>query len=216
MVEGTRPSTPPGSVPPFPPPPEVAGAGVLVLLGIADQASTWWAWRHLNAVLNGGSTWFLGSTVSSWCSGTLPGALLDVAGPSALSLALGALLRRRRDRGATDAVDVRTLPADAGAPARGRPGALRSTAARRIAARRIAARRIAATRGDATPVPGAGGCLPWTAWATSARSGVASRCCPCVNRSPRPPRPSGRPRNGIPPRRGSRHGAVQRIRAAGR
>lgn len=69
-------------------------AGVVLL----DQATKWWAWRHVHAVLNAGSTWFLGGTVSRWYSDQLHGALLDLGSAEALTLAAFLLLRRPRSR----------------------------------------------------------------------------------------------------------------------
>ena len=77
------------------------GQGLLalaVLIGVVvvDQTTKWWAWRHVYAVVNRGGTLLAGSTVSSWCSGEVRGALLDLAGAQLLSLAAFGLLRRRR------------------------------------------------------------------------------------------------------------------------
>jgi lipoprotein signal peptidase len=69
-------------------------SGVVVL----DQATKWWAWRHVYAVLNAGSTWFLGGTVSGWYSAELRGALLDLGSLEALTLGAFLLLRRPRPR----------------------------------------------------------------------------------------------------------------------
>lgn len=69
-------------------------AGVVVL----DQGTKWWAWRHVYAVVNAGSTWFLGGTVSGWYSDGLRGSLLDLGSIEALTLGAFLLLRRQRPR----------------------------------------------------------------------------------------------------------------------
>lgn len=73
---------------------------VAVLVGVVavDQAAKWWAWRHVYAVINAGSTWFLGGTVSGWYSDALHGAMLDLASAEALTLGAFLLLRRLRPR----------------------------------------------------------------------------------------------------------------------
>jgi lipoprotein signal peptidase len=68
-------------------------AGVILV----DQLSKWWAWRHIpGAVVNMGATWFLGGTLSSWYSGHLSGAVLDLVSTQVLAFGLFALLRRPR------------------------------------------------------------------------------------------------------------------------
>jgi lipoprotein signal peptidase len=71
---------------------------VLVGVVVLDQATKWWAWRHVYAVVNAGSTWFLGGTVSGWYADAVHGALLDLASIEALTLGAFLLLRRPRPR----------------------------------------------------------------------------------------------------------------------
>jgi lipoprotein signal peptidase len=70
--------------------------GVLLLVVVVDQASKWWAWRHLNAVMDPGATWFLGRTVSTWYAAGGRGAVLDLLSLEALTFAAFALVRRPR------------------------------------------------------------------------------------------------------------------------
>lgn len=71
--------------------------GVLAVVVLADQLSKWWAWRHVpGAIINTGSTWFLGGTISSWYRGDPSGAALDLASTQILTLGLFTLLRRAR------------------------------------------------------------------------------------------------------------------------
>lgn len=93
----TRPATRPATRPPHP----RRHQGLLalaVLLGVVvlDQGTKWWAWRHVFAVVNAGSTWFLGGEVSGWFADRLGGALLDVVSVEALTLGAFLLLRRPR------------------------------------------------------------------------------------------------------------------------
>ena len=80
--------------------PSQGALALAVLLGVVtlDQGTKWWAWRHVHAVVNAGSTWFLCSTVSGWFADRLGGALLDGAGVEALTLGAFLLLRRPRPR----------------------------------------------------------------------------------------------------------------------
>jgi lipoprotein signal peptidase len=71
--------------------------GVLTVVILTDQLTKAWAWRHLpGAVLNTGSTWFLGHTISSWYRADPSGALLDLASTQILAFSLFTLLRRPR------------------------------------------------------------------------------------------------------------------------
>jgi lipoprotein signal peptidase len=70
---------------------------ILAVVMLADQLTKWWAWRHVPwAVINTGSTWFLGATVAGWYSGNPSGAALDLASAQILSFGLFTLLRRVR------------------------------------------------------------------------------------------------------------------------
>lgn len=70
---------------------------VLAVVMLADQLTKWWAWGHMSsAVMNTGSTWFLGPTIASWYSGNPSGAALDLASAQILTFGLFTLLRRVR------------------------------------------------------------------------------------------------------------------------
>lgn len=70
---------------------------VLTVVVLIDQLTKGWAWRHLpTTVINTGSTWFLGGTVSGWYRDGLSGAVLDLASTQVLALGLFTLLRRAR------------------------------------------------------------------------------------------------------------------------
>ena len=64
---------------------------------VLDQATKWWGWRHVpRAIINDGSSWFIGRSVSDWFSGPVSGPLLDVVNCVLLSLAGYLQVRRRR------------------------------------------------------------------------------------------------------------------------
>jgi lipoprotein signal peptidase len=71
--------------------------GLMIAVGIVDQTTKYWGWRHASrAIINAGSTWPIGRPVSGWYSGSLTGPLMDVVSCGLLSLAVIALVRRRR------------------------------------------------------------------------------------------------------------------------
>jgi lipoprotein signal peptidase len=71
--------------------------GLLTTIALLDQLTKFWAWRHVpDAVINSGATGPLGSTVSSWYSGPVTGALLDMLDCGLLTMTGIALLRRPR------------------------------------------------------------------------------------------------------------------------
>jgi lipoprotein signal peptidase len=71
--------------------------GLMVGVAVLDQTTKWWGWRHAaRAIVNTGSTWFIGQPVSGWYSGPLTGQLMDGLSCGLLSLAVLVLLRRRR------------------------------------------------------------------------------------------------------------------------
>jgi len=67
-------------------------AGVAML----DQATKWWAWRHVSwSVINSGGDILVGRTIGSWYASPVPGALLDLLSIELLSLAIVVLARSR-------------------------------------------------------------------------------------------------------------------------
>jgi lipoprotein signal peptidase len=72
--------------------------GMLALIGVVDQVSKAWAWRHVpDAHINSGADMLVSPVVGSWYRDPVLGAALDVAGVLVL-LVLGGLLVRRRRR----------------------------------------------------------------------------------------------------------------------
>jgi lipoprotein signal peptidase len=71
--------------------------GLLAVVIVSDQAIKWWAWRHVSGTLiNYGGDALVGDTVSGWYAGPVTGALLDLLDVGLLSIAVSALVRRRR------------------------------------------------------------------------------------------------------------------------
>ena len=67
-------------------------AAVIVL----DQATKWWAWRHVPwALINPGGDLLSGSTIGAWYAAPLSGALLDVLDVTLLTTAVLLLTRWR-------------------------------------------------------------------------------------------------------------------------
>src|SRR4051794_36410075 len=70
---------------------------VLAAVVLLDQATKWWAWRHLpGAVINPGGDQLVGPKVGTWYSEQLSGAVLDLQGAVVLALAVSLLVRIRR------------------------------------------------------------------------------------------------------------------------
>jgi lipoprotein signal peptidase len=72
---------------------------VLALLTMAvvlDQATKWWGWRHVPAIINAGGDWLVGSTVGQWYAGPVSGRLLDLLDFGLVIIAASILVRRRR------------------------------------------------------------------------------------------------------------------------
>jgi lipoprotein signal peptidase len=70
---------------------------VLALVIFLDQATKWWAWRHVpTAVINYGGNALVGARVGDWYANPLTGALLDLVDVGLLSLAVSVLVRRPR------------------------------------------------------------------------------------------------------------------------
>jgi lipoprotein signal peptidase len=70
--------------------------GLMIAVVVADQTTKYWGWRNApHAIINAGSTWAVGP-VSGWYSGSLTGPLMDVVSCGLLTVAVIALVRRRR------------------------------------------------------------------------------------------------------------------------
>jgi lipoprotein signal peptidase len=73
---------------------------VLALLAVVivlDQATKWWAWRHVPGTnINDGGDVLVGTTVGSWYAAPVTGALLDLLDFGLLSMAVLVLVRRPR------------------------------------------------------------------------------------------------------------------------
>jgi lipoprotein signal peptidase len=70
---------------------------VLAAVVLLDQATKWWAWRHLpGAVINPGGDQLVGPKVGTWYSEQLSGAVLDLQGAVVLALTVSLLVRIRR------------------------------------------------------------------------------------------------------------------------
>jgi lipoprotein signal peptidase len=71
--------------------------GLMIAVAILDQTTKYWGWRHASrAIINAGSTWSIGAQVSRLYSGSMTGPLMDLVSCGLLSLAVVALVRRRR------------------------------------------------------------------------------------------------------------------------
>lgn len=70
---------------------------LVAIVVVLDQATKWWAWRHVfGALINPGGDPLVGPVVGSWYAGTLTGGLLDLLSVWLLSIAVPVLVRRRR------------------------------------------------------------------------------------------------------------------------
>jgi lipoprotein signal peptidase len=68
---------------------------VLAVVVLADQATKWWAWRHVAHVhINFGGDPLVPATVDTWYADPTVGAVLDLVGAGVLGVAVAALLRR--------------------------------------------------------------------------------------------------------------------------
>jgi lipoprotein signal peptidase len=69
---------------------------VLTVVIVLDQATKWWAWRHVSGtIINAGGDALVGATVGGWYADPLRGALLDLLGFGLLSTAISVLVRCR-------------------------------------------------------------------------------------------------------------------------
>jgi lipoprotein signal peptidase len=72
-------------------------AALLAMVIALDQATKWWAWRHIaSAEINPGGDFLVGPVVGRWYSGRVTGAALDLLGFGLLSTAVWVLARRSR------------------------------------------------------------------------------------------------------------------------
>lgn len=70
---------------------------VLAAVIVLDQATKWWAWRHVaGAEINPGGDSLVGHKVGQWYNAPVTGALLDLLDVGLLILAVSVLVRRRR------------------------------------------------------------------------------------------------------------------------
>jgi len=69
----------------------------LAAVVVLDQATKWWAWRHVSgADINPGGDFLVGRTVGRWYADPVKGALLDLLDFALLGIAVSVLARRRR------------------------------------------------------------------------------------------------------------------------
>jgi lipoprotein signal peptidase len=75
----------------------LAVLALLTAVAAADQATKWWAWRHVSdTIVNPGGDLFVGSHVSSWYADPVAGPLLDLLDLAVVSAAVVLLARHRR------------------------------------------------------------------------------------------------------------------------
>jgi len=72
-------------------------AALLVMIIALDQATKWWAWRHVaSAEINPGGDFLVGPVAGRWYAGRVTGAMFDLLDFGLLSTAVWVLLRRAR------------------------------------------------------------------------------------------------------------------------
>jgi lipoprotein signal peptidase len=70
---------------------------LLTTVVLLDQATKWWAWRHMSgALINPGGDLLVGPSVGSWYADVETGRFLDLLSVGFLSIAVLLLVRRRR------------------------------------------------------------------------------------------------------------------------
>jgi lipoprotein signal peptidase len=70
--------------------------GLLAAVVVLDQATKWWAWRHLPwTLINSGGDLIVGQSVGAWYASPVGGALLDLLDFALLSVAVVVLARCR-------------------------------------------------------------------------------------------------------------------------
>jgi lipoprotein signal peptidase len=68
----------------------------LAVVVVLDQATKWWAWRHVSWTrINSGGDVLVGHTIGAWYAGPVTGALLDLLDFGLLSIAVSVLARSR-------------------------------------------------------------------------------------------------------------------------
>ena len=71
-------------------------AALLTAVAVVDQATKWWAWRHMpQAMINSGGDILVGHAIGAWYASPVTGALLDLLDVGLLSVAVWALARCR-------------------------------------------------------------------------------------------------------------------------
>jgi lipoprotein signal peptidase len=71
-------------------------AALVTAVIVLDQATKWWAWRHVaGAEINTGGDFLVGRTIGRWYADPLTGALLDLLDSGLLTMALLVLVRHR-------------------------------------------------------------------------------------------------------------------------
>ena len=74
--------------------PNVAVFALIAAVIALDQATKWWAWRHVPwAQINSGGDILVGPTVGAWYADPFPGAALDLMDVGVLSVAVWVLVR---------------------------------------------------------------------------------------------------------------------------
>jgi lipoprotein signal peptidase len=70
---------------------------LLAAVAVVDQATKWWAWRHVSGTaINAGGDVLVGATIGGWFADPVKGALLDLLNFGLLTIASSVVIRRRR------------------------------------------------------------------------------------------------------------------------
>lgn len=74
-------------------------AALLAMVVVLDQATKWWAWRHVSGTgINSGGNPLVGRVIGEWYADPVTGAMLDLLDFGMLTIAIFVLLRRRYPR----------------------------------------------------------------------------------------------------------------------